>query len=211
MTTTPAETAAPAPELYPPDPPLEFVGWRVLLDQPDITNGINQHLTYQGYPPLTGSTAARSDGGAGSTTVRYGRLIVDGGGAGSGSANDTERFHVAGGLGIGGLSFGWLLFERFGLRVYPLVGVGGAGVGVEVRPGEIASSSAQGYTLSAGAPAFQVALGVDWVLKFWRIRVAVGVRVGWRFPRTPITPDPHGPKLGGPYFYVQTGGGLGRK
>ena len=133
--------------------------------------GLKQH----GYPAPDGGALAVGGGGYG----QIGRLIIGGQGEGGGSAGEDAYLISRIGAGSGFSLLGWLLINLTWLRVYPLVGVGGRGSGISVRP---KNNTSRGVGLGTGGANFVAGVGVEVRIPFSRsFRPLIGVQVGWQW------------------------------
>ena len=83
------------------------------------------------------------------------------------------------GAGSGFSLLGWLFINLTWLRVYPLVGVGGRGSGISVRP---KNNTSRGVGLGTGGANFVAGVGVEVRIPFSRsFRPLIGVQVGWQW------------------------------
>lgn len=110
--------------------------------------------------------------GGGGATFSRGRLVFDAGGGGFGDKPHGDSTLTFGG-GHGNIGAGIALIQNRMLRVYPLVGIGGIGGGVE-NPGTDVPSGGWYSTF------FTTGFGVDLRLMLWRVGVLLGVRIGYR-------------------------------
>ncbi len=116
--------------------------------------------------------AELASGGGGATFSR-GRLVFDAGGGGFGDRRrDTDSALTFGG-GHGNMGVGVALIQSRTLRIYPLLGFGGMGGGVD---NPAAEKPAGGWF----AAFFTTGIGLDVRLRVWRFGVLVGMRVGYR-------------------------------
>ncbi len=127
---------------------------------------------------LKGQEYESPQGGGGGLFITRGKVIIDGIGSGAGGMDDNERSY---GHGQGSLNLGYVLAQNRLFRIYPLLGVGGGGGG-----GAAEAETDQEGELSEGAyPAeqfgfgmFKAGLGIDLTLRFWRLSLFGGLRVG---------------------------------
>ncbi len=117
-------------------------------------------------------------GGGGGLMVTLGKAVIDSSGAGmSGVDDDQDPF----GYGQGTLNLGYVVAQNRLFRLYPLVGIGGAGGGIAVKPQEDAEDDAAGAGEKPDRPgAFVVSAGVglDVSVRVWRASLLGGLRVG---------------------------------
>lgn len=148
------------------------VGSNGIEDYAAMGSGLRQH----GYPAPEGeSTLAVGGGGYG----QIGRLVVGGQGEGGGSTAEDAYLISSVGAGGGFGVFGWLLIDSAWLRVYPLVGVGGRGSGVSVRP---KNNTSRGVGLGTGGANLVAGIGLEVRLPFSpSFRPMIGAQVGWQW------------------------------
>ena len=113
-----------------------------------------------------------TQGGGGGMLWSVDRLVVDVGGQGAGS-DDTETGSF--GYGVGHVSAGIALYNGRWLRIYPLVGIGGMGAGLERTADDEAEAESSGW----GTMLVNGGLGLDFTLRLWRIGLVVGLRMGF--------------------------------
>lgn len=111
-------------------------------------------------------------GGGGGLLLKYRRLVIDANGLGMGGVDDNKS---AFNYGQGSLSLGYTLAQKAFLRIYPLVGIGGAGgvTTTHTDDGGIESAEVSNAMINLG-------LGIDFQIKFWRLGALVGLRLGVR-------------------------------
>ena len=108
---------------------------------------------------------------------RAGRFLVETGGSGGGTLKNENGYQLAAGGGQGGVTMGFVLKGGSGLRIYPLIGIGGQGGGFSVKDetGKALVNSGMGdFIYNAG-------LGIDFKIG-WRIGFIFGVRIGFDAP-----------------------------
>lgn len=110
--------------------------------------------------------------GGGGATFSRGRLVFDAGGGGFGNKPEVDNDVTFGG-GQGGVGVGLALIQNRLLRVYPLVGFGGMGGGVDNADGDVPKGGWYSAFFSTG-------LGIDLRLTLWRVGLLVGLRIGYR-------------------------------
>lgn len=148
--------------------------------------------------------AACLRGGGGGALLTAGRLALEGSGSGSGGIHQAEGKTASYGVGQGALDLGVMVVQKRFLRVYPLIGVGGMGGGVSVR-----SSEGEGASDSTGWGSLLLrgGIGIDLVLRVWRVGVMIGLRVGYQSAAFHVQQG-EGPELPAPtgwFFRVVTG------
>jgi hypothetical protein len=183
---------------------------------------LNGKLTENGYPGLGDSVTVLGGGGYGIID----RLVIGGGGGGftQTAANDQYSSTLEGGYGL--FQLGYIVHSTERSRLFPLVGIGGAGATLRLRdlkrtapglgqaftaPNEVAYSTGSGLLdLGLGADFF---LGGDDSPK--RAGLIAGLRIGylhsfgqqgWKMGGSPA---PGLPSFGldGPYLRLTIGGG----
>ena len=183
-------------------------------------------LVENGYPAV--SDAFMSFGGGGHFMIRN-RFII--GGEGGGLVGDqTTRgpYKVSVGGGYGFFDLGVVAFRHGEFRIYPLIGIGGGGLSVDITDtraasfGDILRNPARSSHLESGTFLMQGALGVDYLINFsddpFRAGgVLIGLRVGyvinpmykdmvWDNDGAPIGNGPTD-VFHGPYVRLMLGGG----
>lgn len=138
-------------------------------------NTIEWALRNRGYPAPDFNGVSRGGGGYG----QIGRLLIGGSGEGTGARGESDVHQSAVGAGSGMGNVGWLLFERGGLRVYPLIGVGVSDTGVSVQP---KNKTSQGIGVSGGGANVLAGVGIEFRLPIAKsFAPMIGVRVGAAF------------------------------
>lgn len=184
---------------------------------------LNKRLEAKGYPGF--SSTFTSFGGGGHAIIS--NFIIGGEGHGViGSDKTNENSTLSLNAGYGVVDFGYLIYSKGGLSVYPLVGFGGAGLSLSLSQRTIPTfdevlDSLKGHVeLSTGSFLLHIAIGVDYLLTFGKEEEArggilIGLRVGATL--TPIAGDwkldeikvSSGPSVGvnGVYVKLMFGGG----
>lgn len=184
---------------------------------------INSSLENKNYPKF-GNTFT-SFGGGGHAIIS--NFIIGGEGhglVGKEITTDKRMVNLSSGYGIANL--GYILYEKHGLMVYPILGFGGGGLSLSITERTIPTfdqviDSLKGHVeLSTGSFVLNFALGADYLISFdknanTRGGVLVGIRAGIIY--TPIagnwTMDENkvsgGPETGinGVYLRFLIGGG----
>src|SRR5690606_37498055 len=106
-------------------------------------NTVEWALKSRSYPAPDFNGITSGGGGY----FQVGRLLIGGSGEGTNARAENDIHQSAIGAGSGMGSVGWLLFERGGLRVYPLIGAGGSGAGIRVQP---KNKTSQGVSIAGG-------------------------------------------------------------
>lgn len=194
-------------------------GWR----QVDL-DGLNAALSGGGYPAFSDRYFLM--GGGGHAVVGY-DLILGGEVHGLVRRQDSglaRRTAVSGGYAV--FNVGYSLYRSAGLMVYPLVGLGGGSLQLEVSErampsfAEVLDDPGRGSRLTTGGLLLDLALGADYLLalregKDSRGGLVFGVRAGytwaplegdWRLDGTDVA---EGPDAGieGPYVRLVIGRG----
>ena len=108
---------------------------------------------------------------------RAGRFLIETGGSGGGTLKNENGYQLAAGSGQGGVNLGFVLKGGSGLRIYPLVGIGGQGGGFSVKDETgkaLVNSGLADFIYNAG-------LGIDFKIG-WRVGFIFGVRIGFDAP-----------------------------
>ena len=148
------------------------VGSNGFEDYVAMGSGLRQH----GYPAPDSDLNVAIGGGGYS---QIGRLVVGGQGEGGGSTAEDAYLISSVGSGGGFGVFGWLLIDSAWLRVYPLVGVGGRGSGVSVRP---KNNTSRGVSLGSGGANLVAGVGLEVRIPFSRsFRPMIGAQIGWQW------------------------------
>ncbi len=186
-------------------------------------SSLNTRLANRGYPKF--SSTFTSFGGGGHAVIS--NFIIGGEGhgiIGSDQTNDKSTLSLSAGYGL--VDFGYLMYSKGGLSVYPLVGFGGAGLSLNISQRQIPTfdevlDSLKGHVeLSTGSFLLHFAIGVDYLLSFGKQEdsrggLLIGLRIGATF--TPVAGDwkfdeikvANGPSVGinGVYLRLMFGGG----
>jgi hypothetical protein len=145
------------------------VGGDGVEDYDAMEHGLKNH----GYPAPESNGLALGGGGYG----QIGRLIIGGQGEGGGSVSEDAHLISRVGMGSGMSLFGWLFIDSAWLRVYPLIGVGGRGAGLSVRP---KNNTSRGVGLGAAGANVVIGVGVEVRLPLSRsFKPMIGAQVGW--------------------------------
>lgn len=143
------------------------------FEMPGYREEMQAQLAERGYeltePP---------QGGGGGLLVTRGKVVIDSSGAGAGGLDDNERSY---GYGQGSLNLGYIVAQSRWFRIYPLLGVGGGGGGgaIEAETDEAGElSAAEQPAERPGYGMFNAGIGVDVTLRFWRLSLFAGLRVG---------------------------------
>ena len=140
-------------------------------------------------------------GGGGYGGGMIGPLVLEGGGSGQG-ARTPEGVQV--GYGQGGGLLGYTLYRDARTRVFVLAGGGGGGVSA-VAPGDGPRPDPDSVTSAGGGYAL-FGLGVDALVPVWKIRLLIGVRVGWQ----QVFGTDESPLRSGPFLRVIVGPQFGQ-
>lgn len=149
-------------------------GYVALDDHSELAERTKSWLYSQELPALPQDFAG---GGGGSLQTR-GRLIIEGGGSGAGAdalAPTGEK--VGAGVGQGHGNVGLILLRTRFFRVYPLVGMGGAGGGAGVTSGDGAKTETTPFWFAGSVHS---GIGIDFTLTLGPIELFVGVRAGYQ-------------------------------
>lgn len=117
---------------------------------------------------LNGEPAA----GAGGVLMSFGRFVIEGGGHGVGADQEDDTNQLEANYGAGYVSLGMVLLQNRFVRIYPLVGAGGAGGSLEARLGT------EEHGASWGSVILNMGIGVDFTLRLWRFNFVIGARIG---------------------------------
>lgn len=189
---------------------------------------LNSELSSKNYPKFNNTFS--SVGGGGHAIIS--NFIIGGEGQGligKEQTTDKRTLNIAGGYGV--FNLGYILFEKNGLMIYPIVGLGGSGLSISITErmipkfSEVIDSLKGHIELSTGAFMLNFALGADYLISLDRQEnthsgVLVGIRIGFTF--TPVAGDwkmddvkvSSGPETGLNGVYIKLligGGGIGRR
>lgn len=138
-------------------------------------DAMERALKRHGYPSSESNSLTMGGGGYG----QVGRLIIGGQGEGGGAVGEDAHLMSSVGAGAGMSLLGWLFINSAWLRVYPLVGVGGRGAGISVRP---KNNTSRGVALGDAGLNVVVGVGVEVRLPLSRaFKPMIGAQVGWMF------------------------------
>ncbi|MEP0762703.1 MAG: hypothetical protein HRF48_08210 [Chloroflexota bacterium] len=143
-------------------------------------------------------------GGGGGTVITAGRLVIDSSGYGGGNGRQTPTGEMFYGVGQGAFDLGTLIFQNRFLRIYPLLGVGGMGGGATCTT-EAGANERCGTQW--GALLLRGGVGIDVILRVWRVGVLIGFRFGYQSASYHLQYG-DGPEIGapeGPFFRVVGG------
>jgi hypothetical protein len=173
-------------------------------------------LVKAGYP--SPDKAVTVYGGGGYT--RYKRLLFGGGGHGGGGRVYHGDYKTAYGTGTGAFTVGYVAFEGYGLRVYPIIGIGGGGSGLVVAPRNSKRTKPSRLPIAGtGSPVLRLGIGFDLNIPIIGFAgLLIGVQTGLLIPLLPVrwngahmgTSKLPRPNLANPYFHILLGGTLGR-
>jgi len=189
---------------------------------------LNSRLKAKNFPEFKESFV--SLGGGGHAII--GNLIIGGEGEGHIITETTaDALKNSLEVGYGFFDIGYVLLSSKNLQVYPLLGIGGGGIGLKIIEkgisdfDQILDNPKRMSTISTGGLLMQFCLGADYLLSFNGDEDAsgglvFGIRIGYKF--TPVKSGwsmesleiSNGPDLGitGPFIRIMFGGGgLGRK
>lgn len=186
-------------------------------------DALNSRLESKGYSTFSGNFF--SFGGGGHAVIN--RLIIGGEGhALIGRGETSGNYENSLSAGYGCFDLGYILYSTGYLNVYPLLGLGGGGMSLNIMEkgapsfDEILDDPRRSTEISTGGFLLNVALGTDYLLKLGgdgkeEGGLVFGLRVGYTF--TPIksewemdaTDISGGPEIGitGPYIHLMIGGG----
>lgn len=188
---------------------------------------LNSKLESKGYPKI--STSFTSAGGGGHAIIA--NFIVGGEGhgiIGKDVTNEKYTLNLGGGYGI--FDLGYVIFSKWGLNLYPIVGIGGSGLTLSITERTIPTfddilENPKGHIeMSTGALLLHFAIGADYIVSFGGNEAKGGVLIGLRagFTYTPVAGDwkmadvkvSGGPETGVNGVYIRLmigGGGLGKR
>lgn len=145
------------------------VGGDGVEDYDALERGLKNH----GYPAPEANGLTVGGGGYG----QLGRLIIGGQGEGGGTASEDAHLVSRVGMGAGMSVIGWLFIDSDWLRVYPLIGVGGRGSGLSVRP---KNNTSRGIGMGVAGANLVLGVGVEVRLPLSRtFKPMIGAQVGW--------------------------------
>ncbi len=151
---------------------MTVTGYATVQDSTLMTDAMTTWLKEQGLPRVHAMP-----GGGGGAAITAGRLVIDGCGGGAGDVEAIDGGELSYGGGYGAFDIGFIVAQNRFFRIYPLVGVGGMGGGASRdMTAEDDSSTSSGW----GAALFRGGIGIDFMLKVWRVGVLVGLRFGYQ-------------------------------
>jgi hypothetical protein len=184
---------------------------------------LNSRLESKGYPKFSDNFFSLGGGGHGIIN----RVIIGGEGHALATRKTTSgSYKMSIGAGYGFFNLGYIVYKTKDLRVYPLLGLGGGGMDLQIMEkgspsfDEILDNPKRSAKLSTDGFLFSLALGTDYLLKLGRDEkgeggLVFGLRIGYTF--APIKGDwsmdgidiSGGPQVGitGPYIHLMIGGG----
>jgi len=184
---------------------------------------LNSKLESKGYSKLSDNFI--SFGGGGHGIIR--KVIIGGEGHGfTGRETTSGNYKTSIGAGYGFFNVGYLIYKTGAINIYPILGLGGGGIGVKIiekgTPSfdEVLDNPKRSAELSTGGFLLNLALGTDCLLKLGGDEkggggLVFGLRIGYTF--APIKGDwemdgidiSGGPDIGitGPYIHLMIGGG----
>ncbi len=143
-------------------------------------------------------------GGGGGALVTTGRLVIDSSSYGGGNGRQTPAGEMSYGVGQGAFDLGTIVFQNRFLRIYPLLGVGGMGGGATCAADAGANERCGAQW---GALLLRGGVGIDVILRVWRVGVLIGFRFGYQSAPCHLQYG-DGPEIGapeGPFFRVVGG------
>ncbi len=146
----------------------------LMLGESSLNNAstVEWALKSRGYPAPEFNGVSSGGGGY----FQVGRLLIGGSGEGTNARAENDIHQSAVGAGSGMANVGWLLLERGGLRVYPLIGAGGSGTGMSVQP---KNRTSQGVSITGGGANILAGVGVEFRLRITKsFAPLIGVRIG---------------------------------
>ncbi len=164
---------------------------------------LSQWLDESDLPPVN---QWHSNGGG--ATVSVGRIVIDAHGSGGGDDYQTPKYEVEAGGGQGSLSVGYLLIDTPFVRVYPLVGLGGTGGGLDLTP-EASNNGHRPHQSGWFALLLRGGIGAEFTLTFWRLRLYLTLRAGYFVPVFDVILGEGGDtsRLPRPFFRIALGTG----
>ncbi len=143
------------------------------FESPSSQQEVQLQLKEQGH-----EMSKAPQGGGGGLLITRGKVVIDSIGSGAGGMSDDERSF---GYGQGLLNLGYILAQNRLFRIYPLLGVGGGGGGEanEAETDQQDELSEDAHPVEQiGFGMFNAGLGIDLTLRFWRLSLFAGLRVG---------------------------------
>lgn len=181
-------------------------------------DGLYYAVSRQDLPPVTAPPDAPPipqnylTHGGGTYRIYKGRLLVEGSGGGGGMAYHENGYRVALGGGHGFFAMGWVLNLLPFLRVYPLVGLGGGGMGSALykadprAPNRPPANRDEVHATGGGGPLLNLGVGVELKIGY-RYGIILGVRAGYLIAPDACFVQTH---LRGQFPYIRFTVGLGR-
>ncbi len=152
-------------------------------------NDLNSKLESKGYSKLSENLISLGSGGYG----RIGRFIIGGEGhALAGKDVISGDYKTSIGIGYGFFDIGYLIYTNGGLNIYPMLGIGGGGLGLKIFENKTATfddvlnNPKRSSELSISGFLFNVAVGIDYLLKLGEDErgkggLVFGIRGGYVF------------------------------
>jgi hypothetical protein len=155
---------------------------------------------------------AKMQGGGGGVLVNRRNTIIETGGQGRGGDEETDTHHISAGYGGGHIDFGKSLINRSFMRVFPFVGFGGMGGGVDTVAKDGSNEAAKAAdkddskaSIGWGSGTVSVGLGIDFTLRLWRFGLLLGLRFGIYAPLLSAAEGTETVSLEGPFFRIIVG------
>jgi len=186
-------------------------------------DGINQYLWSNLYPEVDNNFISLGGGGH----FQYNRFIFGGEGQGFLSSNNSnEVYTTVGSGGYGFFNFGYVVYQKKRLSLYPLIGIGGGGYTIDVAKNlddasfsAVMAGDASQIHMSRSSMLMNISIGTDY---FFLANVSedgvggfsIGLRIGytldlassWSTEAQNITKIPS-TYFGGPFVKLVIGGG----
>lgn len=138
----------------------------------------NVLLLQNGHPTFDGNAEVGS-GGGGYMRIR-GRQVIDAGGSGGGVTSPGRNGYESSlGGGHGYFYLGYIMMQSNMFRIYPIVGTGGYGWGLNSEQTETPERDNK-VTVGSGGVFFAFGVGADAIVSLWKLKLVFGIRVGYR-------------------------------
>jgi len=150
---------------------------------------LNSKLESKGYSKFSDNFISFGGGGHGI----IGKVIIGGEGHGlAGRETTSGSYKTSIGAGYGFFNVGYLIYTTGAINIYPILGLGGGGIGVKIiekgTPSfdEVLDNPKRSAELSTGGFLLNLALGADYLLKLGEDEkggggLVFGLRIGYTY------------------------------
>lgn len=183
--------------------PITVIGYYLVDQSRQDDNDTNILLSRNGHPVLDQDVV--KGGGGGGVMITIDDKIIDMGGGGSGKSLETDAYNTGSGSGYGYFRFGQVMAQTSLFRLYPIIGLGGFGGGLDSQNQHDADDS---ISIAYGGASFQLGLGIDFTLAIMRWRLVAGLRFGVQVRFSADTEAADTPRGFAPFVHVILGNGF---